>query len=98
MNISDRGDVLHDILNGVHLKDVVHALHNAGKSLKTHTCVDVLALHFLVVAVSVAVELAEYQVPDLDDTVAVAGLLEALEGTVGLASVEVDLGAGAAGT
>ena len=90
--------MLHDILNGVNFKDIVNALHNASKSLKTHTCVDVLVLHFFVVAVSVAVELAEYQIPDLDNTVAVACLLEVLERAVSLATVEVYLGTWAAWT
>ena len=84
--------MLHDILNSIDLEDIVNALHNASKSFKSHTCIDVLALHFLVVTVSVAVELAENEVPYLDDTVAVACLLEVLERTVSLTAVEVYLG------
>ena len=37
-------DVLHDVLNRIDLKEVVHALHYAGKALKTHTGVDILLL------------------------------------------------------
>ena len=92
-----RADVLEDVLNGVDLEQVVNALHYAGETLQTHAGVDVLVSHFSVVAVSVAVELGEYQVPDLDNSVAVACLLKALKGAVFLASVEVDLGAGTAG-
>lgn len=90
-------DVLHYVLNGIYLEEVVNALHSAGKTLKAHTCINVLVSHFSVVAVSVAVELGEYQVPYLDNSVAVACLLKALKGAVFLASVEVDLGAGTAG-
>ena len=84
-------DVLHYVLNGIYLEEVVNALHSAGKTLKAHTCINVLVSHFSVVAVSVAVELGEYQVPYLDNSVAVACLLKALKGAVFLASVEVDL-------
>ena len=52
---------------------------------------------------TVVVELGEYVVPDLDNTVAVADFLEVVltdvvEVTVLLAAVVVDLRAGAAGT
>ena len=94
---SNAADVLHYVLNGIYLKEIVNALHSAGKTLKAHTCINVLVSHFSVVAVSVAVELREYQVPYLDNSVAVACLFKALKGAVFLASVEVDLGAGAAG-
>ena len=84
--------------NGVDLKEVGDILHDAGHALKAHAGVDVGVLKGGVVAVAVAVELGEDQVPELDIAVAVAA-----DGAVGLAaaplgaSVKVELGAGAAG-
>ena len=33
--------MLHDILDGIHLKEVVHALHHAGQTLQSHAGVDI---------------------------------------------------------
>ena len=41
--IRDIHDVLHYILNGVNLKEVVHALHNTCQAFKTHTGVYIAA-------------------------------------------------------
>ena len=91
-------DMLHDILNCIDLEDIIHALHYASETLKSHTGVEILAYNLSVVTVSVAVELAEHEVPDLDNTVAVACLLKIDERTVAVTSGEVDLRAGTAGT
>ncbi len=95
----DLADMLHNVLDGIHLKEVIHPLHDTGQSLQAHTGIDVGVGHGGVGAVSVGIELAEYQVPDLHKPVTVAahmaiGLAAALVG----APVKVDLGAGAAGT
>ena len=36
-------NMLHYILNGVNLKEVINALHNAGKAFKTHARVNITA-------------------------------------------------------
>jgi len=103
VNADDGAYLLEDILNGVDLEQVVNVLHYACETLQTHAGVDVLGLELGVVAVAVVVELGEYVVPDLDDTVAVADFLEVVltdvvEVAVLLAAVVVYLRAGAAGT
>lgn len=52
-------DVLHDILDGVDLEKVVHALHDAGEALKTHTGIDIAALEAGIVIVAVVIKLSE---------------------------------------
>ena len=85
--------------DGVHLKEVVHALHNAGKTLKTHTGIDILLHELGVIAVAVIVELREDVVPDLHKAVTVtAGLAVGRAAAVFDSAVKVDLRAGAAGT
>ena len=90
--------MLHDVLNGVYLEDIVDALHCTGKSFKSHTRINILALHFSIVSVSVAVELAENKIPYLNYTVDLTCLLKTLKRAIFLASVEVDLGAWTAWT
>ena len=85
--------------NGVYLKEVVHALHNAGKSFKTHARVDILLIKLGIIAVAVVVELGEYVVPYLHKSVTVtAGLTIGRSASVLQSAVEVNLRAGAAGT
>ncbi len=64
--------MLHNILNGIDLENVVNALHNAGKSFKSHSRINIFALHFGIIAVSVAVELTENEIPDLYDIILIA--------------------------
>ena len=95
----DPADVLHNILNGVDLEQVVHALHDTCQTFQTHAGVDVLVFHFSVVAVAVAVELAEYQIPYLNITVAVtANVAVRLAAALFRTTVEVDLRTRAART
>ena len=83
---------------GIYLKEVVHALHYASKTLKTHTRIYILLNKLCVVAVSVVIELGEHVVPDLHKAVTVATRL-----TVGraaavlLAAVKINLRARTAG-
>ena len=91
-------DLLHDILDGIHLKEVIDALHDAGQTLQSHAGIDILMLQRGIAALAVGIELGEYQVPELHIAVAVAadmavGAAAALFGP----AVKVDLGAGAAG-
>ena len=90
-DVCNLADMLHDVLNGVHFKEVVHALHDASQTFQTHTRINVLVFHFGVMSVAVAVELAEYQVPDFDITVAVtANAASWLSAALFLATVEID--------
>ena len=94
----DLADLFHDILDGIHLKEVIHPLHDAGQTLQSHAGIDVLVLQRGIAALAVGIELGEYQVPELNVAVAVAadmavGAAAALFGP----AVKVDLGAGAAG-
>ena len=94
----DFADVLHDVLDGVHLKEVAHPLHDAGQPLQAHAGVDVGMLQRLVMASPVTVELGEHQVPELHVPVAVAAHAAGRgAAAVRLSPVKIQLGAGAAG-
>ncbi len=94
----DLGDLLHDVLNGVYLKEVLHTLHDAGQTLQAHAGIDVRLGHPLIVAVPVRIKLGENKIPELDIPVAVAaGPAGGAAAAVLLAPVEIDLGAGTAG-
>jgi len=58
--------VLHDVLDGVDLEEVVHALHDAGEALKAHTGIDIAALEAGIVIVAVVIKLGENEVPELN--------------------------------
>ena len=74
-------------------------LHHHGQTLQTHAGINILVLQIGVVALAVVVELGEYDIPYLAETVAVAAYMAVrLAAAVLLASVIVNLGAGAAGT
>ena len=60
-------DLLHYVLNSINFKQVVNILHYAGKTLKSHTCINVLCCKLSIVALAVIVELCEYEVPYLDN-------------------------------
>ena len=98
MNAGDLRNLLHDVLDGIDLKEVVNVLHNAGDSFQTHTGIDVGLLHPFIMAFAVGIELGENKVPELNITVAVAaGAAGRLAAAARFSAVEVDLGAGAAG-
>ena len=88
--VSERADC-------VHVEERSDVLNRHCQTLKAHTCVDIFVLELCVIAVSVIVELGEYDVPDFHEAVAFAA--HDVLGTVTpfLAAVIVDLGAGAAG-
>ena len=94
----DLTDLLHDVLDGIHLEEVIHPLHDAGQTLQAHAGIDILVLQRGVAALAVGIELGEHQIPEFDIAVAVAAHM-----AVGTAAalfrpaVKVDLGAGAAG-
>ncbi len=99
LHAGDAADVLHNVLHRVHEEEVIDLLHDAGKALQAHAGVDVGVLQGRVVALAVALELCEHEVPHLYKAVALTadmavGLATALLGS----AVKVDLGAGTAGT
>ena len=94
----DLADLVGDIHHGVHVKEGVHLLADAGQALQAHAGVNVLLCQLGIVALSVVVKLGEDDVPDLDIAVAVAADGAArLAAALLRAAVVVDLGAGAAG-
>ena len=97
--VRDLADRVENTANGIDLKHVVHALHDARKTLKTHAGIDVLLDKLGIIALAVVVELREDVVPDLHVAVAVAaGLAVRFAAAVFFAAVEIDFRAGTAGT
>ena len=95
----DAANVLHDVLYGINLEQVVYALHHTSQTFQTHTGINVLVFHFGVVTVAVAVKLAEYQVPNLYIAVAVAANVAVrLAAALFRSTVKVDLRTRAART
>ena len=91
--------MFHNILDCIDKEKVVNALHYAGKTFKSHTCINVGVVKRSVVAVAVVFKLRENKVPNFNKSVALAAY--AAVGTAAalvLASVEVNFGAGAAWT
>ena len=66
LNARNINDVLHNILNGIDLKEVINALHYAGKALKTHAGVDIAVLKAGVIAVAVILKLSENKIPEFN--------------------------------
>ena len=85
-------------MDGVNQKQVVNALHYAGKAFKAHSGVDVGMLKRSVVALAVALKLGENKVPDLNKAVAfAANVTVGLAAAFFVAAVKVYFGAGSAG-
>ena len=92
LNIRLFTDSKHDIADGVDLEQIVNALHKTCKTLESHTSVDIRVCKTGISALSVAVELREYEVPELHEAVAVtAGLAVGLSAAVLLAAVKMYL-------
>ena len=94
---------LDDGLEHVSIVVRVFALQHTDQSLEAHTCVDDIHREFLERAVSLAVELHEHEVPDLDHLGIVLIHKVATTDARGLAllwgtAVDMDLRAGTAGT
>ena len=91
MNICDFTDMFHNILNGIHFKQVVYILHNASQSFKSHTCVDVRVLKRGIIIITVVFKLGEHQIPELYKSVTfTSDCTVRTAATVFLASVKVD--------
>ncbi len=91
--------MLHNILERVDQKQVVHTLHDTRKAFQPHAGVDIRVFHRRVMPFAVAVKLGKNDIPKFYVTVAVAtdaaGWLAA---AVLFPSIKVDLRARAAGT
>ena len=87
-------DGISDELDCINVEDGINALQYAGKSFKSHSCIDVRMSQSRIRAVFLAVKLSEYVIPELEVSVAVTARLAVRLATAPLrASVEVDLGA-----
>ena len=85
-------------LDGIHIKNRLHILHNGSQTFQSHASIYVLLGQIRIVSVSVVVKLGKYIVPYFNIAVAFAAYGTAgLSATVLLAAVIVNLGAGAAG-
>ena len=62
-------------LHSINIKYRVHILHNYSKTLKSHTCIDILLSKLLITAMTIAIELSKYVVPNLHVTVAITAYL-----------------------
>ena len=60
------------IADGIDLKHIIYALNNAGKTLQTHTGINIFIFQFRVGTVTHIIELGKYVVPNFHKTVAVA--------------------------
>lgn len=97
-DFSNLADPVPDGFHGVYVKDRVHVLHHHRQTLKAHAGINIFLGKFLVMSLSIALKLGEYVVPDLHKAVAVtAHLTVGLAAAVFLASVIINLRAGAAG-
>ena len=72
VNICNLADMLHDVLYGINFKQIIDTLHYTSQPFQTHTGINILVLHFGIVTISIAVKLAEYQVPNFYIAVAFA--------------------------
>ena len=84
--------------NGIHFEDGLDILDHNRKALQSHAGIDILLLEFAVVTVTVVIELTEHVVPDFHEAVAFPAHHVLGAGSVGFATVIINLRAGAAGT
>ena len=65
-------DFISEVLKCIYVEDRIYILNYNCKSLKTHTCIDVLLWKLCVVAFAIIFELSKYVVPNFHETVAFA--------------------------
>ena len=95
----DPGHMIGDVHNGIHIEQGVDILADNSQSLQTHAGVDVLLCQFRIVTGTVVVELGENVVPNFHVAVAFAAHHAVRSAAaVLLATIIIDLRAGAAGT
>ena len=95
----DRAHLVAQRLDRIHVKNGIHILNYNGKTLQTHSGIDVLLLQLGVMTFTVVVELGKYVVPYLDVAVAVAANgTSRFSAAVLLAAVVINLRTRTAGT
>ena len=81
-----------DRLNGIHIEDRVHTLHQSCQSFQSHTRIDILMLQCLVAAIVLTVELRKYIIPEFHVAIAIAAYCAArLTAAIFLAAIVVKL-------
>ena len=63
--------MLDNVLNSVHLEQIIHSLHNNCQSFKAHTRINIRICKRVVVTCLVFIKLRKYKVPDLHKSVTV---------------------------
>ncbi|CDD02943.1 putative uncharacterized protein [Ruminococcus sp. CAG:382] len=89
----------HNAADCVDFKKVADILHDAGKTFKPHTGIDVRVGKPCVIAVAVSVKLSEHDVPDFNESVTgTAEFAVGLAATVFRTAIKMNLTVGSAGT
>ena len=92
------GNLFHHRLVGIHIKERRNVLADYGKTLQSHTGIDVFLNQIRVMAVPIVVELREHNIPYLNKTVSFTAHHVFRSGSVLFSTVVVNLRAGTAGT
>ena len=96
-NVCNFADLFHNVADCVNLKNIAYTLHNARKTLKTHTGVDIRVRQTVVISVFVLVKLREYKVPEFNISVTfTADLAVGFSAAVFFAAVKIYFRAGSA--
>ena len=99
LNAGNFADFVHCILNGINLENIINALHNACKSFKSHTRINIRVCKRRIIIVAVVVELSKYIVPKLSKSVTLtAGAAIGRAAAVLFASVKIYFRTRSAGT
>ena len=98
-NICNFTNFFHYILYGINLKNIIHVLHNACKSFKSHTCINIWVIKRSIIVVTVIVKLSEHIIPKLCISVALTpGTAVGRTAAILFSSVIIYFTAGTAGT
>ena len=62
-------DLIADCFHGINIKYRIHILHDYCKTLKSHTCIDVLLCKLFITALAISFKLCKYIVPNFHKTV-----------------------------
>ena len=96
-NVCNFADLFHNVADCVNLKNIAYALHNARKTFKTHTGVDIRVRQTVVISVFVLVKLREYEVPEFNISVTfTADFAVGFSAAVFLTAVKIYFRAGSA--
>ena len=92
------GNLFHHRLVGIHIKERRNVLADHGKTLQSHTGIDVFLNQIRIMPVPIVVELREHNIPYLNKTVSFTAHHVFRSGSVLFSTVVVNLRAGTAGT